>query len=1243
MAVCKTLIQQDKHNGRNSKLRALEKLLENEVCQPGSPVGVVFVQRRVTALALRHYFSRQYDSNRVAVVDSTASAFNDRDMAAEDSDNQVSDADKPNASYREPDTNVTCDDQFEDADDDVFSLPASKSPEDFEIVRTDYDQFEDAVDDPFADLELLEPQQSAGLSDVDTSSNKLANDLRMSNSSSKRYGVRCCALVRNPTKIFKLSTVKEKDLTQFLHDDDMKKVLNSFRSGEFNVLIATSVVEEGVDVQACSFVVVLDSLSTIKSYIQMKGRARQKNAKFYVFHGNVQTGQLNLEEAKFLEARVRRFVALDGHRKRKSSDITNPAVDCNNGGYYSHATFSGIEIDAVERSFYECENGRVSVSSAKSLLYRFALSQPIDGPSRASRDALQKYLPLFDDSCTTLLLPAYVGSSRPLRVIVLPEAYHERSKSEKQCILSLIACIRLYQHGLLTDRMLPFSRKDIQKRILKLTEVEQKEICKDYQVHSLSNWDCASCITLYQYAIFTEGERINQVRSILNKNYIRLAFLALQQLPMIPTLSYMHADFGNAACRLGSEKIIECQQADYDVLMDFYLLIWNARWKRRTKDEVFVEGDKGQSSSVVPLYVIGCLNEMGDLDWSLMKALIEEGRRDKTECDEEGNVLLNGTILDAPRLWYPCYDEMSLYIAYGSAHITCSAALPASMQENGRGTYYDYFQNKGNVHVTRDSILFFCQRCWDLPSRRSQRQAPRELPNNLGFPHEMGTIYLKSLLVPKTLCRECPFAHAGIFLESLFLPLMLYDVERILIAEKFKNYCSKQLPTLGECITNCTPKEVLSVLTAQSCVGEETYDRLEWFGDGVLKLICTDVSLGSRDLRDWVSCLHEGDLDSVRSTMSQNNRLAQACINVGIQGFIVTSSLARGRWTPASLKLSTSDGSQSTLPQGKVCADVIEAILGLVYFKAGYDVALVVAEELTLTIPWDKEKKLDLQVQSSPARSDRLVAAAQKFTGYHPFENERVVMEAFTHPTSLDPTLGSYQRLEWIGDAVLCLAVREWIYINNTTTPVGEMVMIEESMVANETLAFLCLRAGVHKYLRHHDQSLPGRIDQYEWNVCHRRRGLWGTEPPKAMADVVESLIGAVYVDGGLEAGKRAVRFILEPVIKLFCSTDFKSIVSHPERRLRELFGDLLTFSRTHVDSISNSPCPLLVADDQICSVSQVVQITNILERPALVSADDNVSSALNRSCYLILRVLEKNQDLFGRFASARKLIQANA
>ena len=65
-----------------------------------------------------------------------------------------------------------------------------------------------------------------------------------------------------------------------LSQNELKDTLQAFKSGRINILIATNVVEEGLDVSTCSQVICLNELTTVKAFIQMKGRARQMNSRF---------------------------------------------------------------------------------------------------------------------------------------------------------------------------------------------------------------------------------------------------------------------------------------------------------------------------------------------------------------------------------------------------------------------------------------------------------------------------------------------------------------------------------------------------------------------------------------------------------------------------------------------------------------------------------------------------------------------------------------------------------------------------------------------------------------------------------------------------------------------------------------------------------------------------------------------------------------------------------------------------
>lgn len=60
------------------------------------------------------------------------------------------------------------------------------------------------------------------------------------------------------------------------------QVLDKFKRGEINLIIATSVLEEGIDLQECNLVISYDMPQTFRSYVQSKGRARMQNSTYAI-------------------------------------------------------------------------------------------------------------------------------------------------------------------------------------------------------------------------------------------------------------------------------------------------------------------------------------------------------------------------------------------------------------------------------------------------------------------------------------------------------------------------------------------------------------------------------------------------------------------------------------------------------------------------------------------------------------------------------------------------------------------------------------------------------------------------------------------------------------------------------------------------------------------------------------------------------------------------------------------------
>lgn len=66
------------------------------------------------------------------------------------------------------------------------------------------------------------------------------------------------------------------------YHNQIKKIIQ-FKKKEHRVLITTSVTEEGFDIPGCNLVISFDTPFSMKSYIQIKGRARKKSSKYIIF------------------------------------------------------------------------------------------------------------------------------------------------------------------------------------------------------------------------------------------------------------------------------------------------------------------------------------------------------------------------------------------------------------------------------------------------------------------------------------------------------------------------------------------------------------------------------------------------------------------------------------------------------------------------------------------------------------------------------------------------------------------------------------------------------------------------------------------------------------------------------------------------------------------------------------------------------------------------------------------------
>ena len=159
-----------------------------------------------------------------------------------------------------------------------------------------------------------------------------------------------------------------------------------------------------------------------------------------------------------------------------------------------------------------------------------------------------------------------------------------------------------------------------------------------------------------------------------------------------------------------------------------------------------------------------------------------------------------------------------------------------------------------------------------------------------------------------------------------------------------------------------------------------------------------------------------------------------------------------------------------------------------------------------------------------------MISDLEAAIGYR-FRDIQLLRSAVTHSSYANErwhnSLLSNERLEFLGDSVLGMLVAEYLFRNFPNRPEGELTRMRADMVCEKTLAAAANRIGLgsHLLLGHGEEQGGGRMRE------------------SILADAMESVIAASFLDGGIEAALKIVQqFILVevPVTKLH-NADYKT------------------------------------------------------------------------------------------------------
>lgn len=159
-----------------------------------------------------------------------------------------------------------------------------------------------------------------------------------------------------------------------------------------------------------------------------------------------------------------------------------------------------------------------------------------------------------------------------------------------------------------------------------------------------------------------------------------------------------------------------------------------------------------------------------------------------------------------------------------------------------------------------------------------------------------------------------------------------------------------------------------------------------------------------------------------------------------------------------------------------------------------------------------------------------------KPTSIPSFQNQKLWQTALTHRSALNEQGSdeSNERLEFLGDAVLELATTEFLYNEYPDEPEGVLTAYRSSLVKTTTLAEVATELGLGESLR----------------LSRGEESSGGRQNPSLLADTMEAVIGALYLDQGYEVARL---FLEKNLFVKFGQILRKKLYKDPKSHLQEL------------------------------------------------------------------------------------------